>query len=95
MPFFYLLSGFVMAIAYGSELLAMPGDDTSGNDGKVFDRNRFCKIVILSRFVTLQHLANPASMTIADRNRWARLAPVCTHATRLSCLPAFLDLRKS
>ena len=60
MPFFYLLSGFVMAIAYGSELLAMPGD-TSGNDGKVFDRNRFY------------------------RNRWARLAPVCTHETRLSC----------
>ena len=52
MPFFYLLSGFVMAIAYGSELLAMPGD-TSGNDGKVFDRNRFCKIVMLSRFVAL------------------------------------------
>eukprot|EP01046_Picozoa_sp_COSAG06_P007371 COSAG06_NODE_360_length_16832_cov_9.250209_3_plen_327_part_00 len=40
MPFFYLLSGFVMAIAYGSQLLAMPGD-MSGNDGKVFDRNRF------------------------------------------------------
>ena len=53
MPFFYLLSGFVMAIAYGSELLAMPGD-TSGNDGKVFDRNRFCKIVTLSRFVALR-----------------------------------------
>eukprot|EP01043_Picozoa_sp_COSAG02_P043297 COSAG02_NODE_3760_length_6272_cov_13.055565_2_plen_478_part_00 len=47
MPFFYLLSGYVMAIAYGSKQIALPGD-LSGQHGEVFDlrkfwRNRFAR----------------------------------------------------
>lgn len=65
MPFFYLLSGFVMAIAYGSERVAIPGD-LSGQHGRVFDirkfwRNRFARLAPVYYVTNWWYLANPTT----------------------------------
>ena len=53
MPFFYLLSGFVMGLRYGEKLIALPSSDTDDGDDsdkceafdkKTFWRNRFARL---------------------------------------------------